>query len=122
MSAGPRYSGRSVRRSTISRLSSSFGRTTLVRRGSVEGSSGSADARRGPARCGCEARIRKSLAKLRGVDTVDIDMPLQKVTVTGYADQKKVLKAVRKSAEERCSGPATSPKLRRDHRPSALQS
>lgn len=32
-----------------------------------------------------------------GVDNVDIDMAMQKVTVTGWADQKKVLKTVRKT-------------------------
>lgn len=32
-----------------------------------------------------------------GVDEVDIDMGLQKVTATGWADQKKVLKTVRKT-------------------------
>jgi hypothetical protein len=32
-----------------------------------------------------------------GVDDIDIDMGLQKVTVTGWADQKKVLKTVRKT-------------------------
>lgn len=32
-----------------------------------------------------------------GVDEVEIDMTMQKVTVTGWADQKKVLKTVRKT-------------------------
>lgn len=32
-----------------------------------------------------------------GVDTVEIDMDKQKVTVTGYLDQRKVLKVVRRS-------------------------
>lgn len=31
------------------------------------------------------------------MDSVEIDMALQKVIVTGYADQKKVLKTVRKT-------------------------
>ncbi|XP_031106653.1 heavy metal-associated isoprenylated plant protein 28 [Ipomoea triloba] len=46
---------------------------------------------------GCESKIRKALQKLKGVDEVDIDMTMQKVTVTGWADQKKVLKTVRKT-------------------------
>ncbi|XP_010277033.1 PREDICTED: heavy metal-associated isoprenylated plant protein 22-like [Nelumbo nucifera] len=46
---------------------------------------------------GCECKIRKALKKLKGVDDVDIDMGMQKVTVTGWADQKKVLKTVRKT-------------------------
>ncbi|KAL0884525.1 hypothetical protein Bca101_008506 [Brassica carinata] len=46
---------------------------------------------------GCESRVKSALQKMRGVDEVDIDMVQQKVTVTGYADQKKVLKKVRKT-------------------------
>ncbi|KAL3020486.1 hypothetical protein AAZX31_05G147000 [Glycine max] len=46
---------------------------------------------------GCETKIKKALKKLRGVDDVDIDMRMQKVTVMGWADQKKVLKTVRKT-------------------------
>ncbi|MED6123505.1 hypothetical protein PIB30_117929 [Stylosanthes scabra] len=46
---------------------------------------------------GCETKIKKALKKLPGVDEVDIDMKLQKVTVMGWAEQKKVLKAVRKT-------------------------
>jgi len=37
------------------------------------------------------------LKKISGVDDVDIDIRMQKVTVMGWADQKKVLKTVRKS-------------------------
>ncbi|XP_020099032.1 heavy metal-associated isoprenylated plant protein 28-like isoform X2 [Ananas comosus] len=46
---------------------------------------------------GCESKIRKAIRKLEGVDSVEIDMGQQKVTVTGWIDQKKVLKAVRKT-------------------------
>ncbi|XP_068664459.1 heavy metal-associated isoprenylated plant protein 28-like [Aristolochia californica] len=46
---------------------------------------------------GCESKIRKYLQNLKGVDQIDIDMAMQKVTVTGYADQRKVLKTVRKT-------------------------
>ncbi|XP_057845844.1 heavy metal-associated isoprenylated plant protein 29-like [Cryptomeria japonica] len=44
---------------------------------------------------GCERKIRKALSQLQGVDNVEIDMSKQKVTVTGYIDRKKVIKAVR---------------------------
>ncbi|GLJ41286.1 hypothetical protein SUGI_0854620 [Cryptomeria japonica] len=44
---------------------------------------------------GCERKIRKAISQLRGVDSVEIDMAMQKVTVTGYIDRKKVIKAVR---------------------------
>ncbi|MQL97323.1 hypothetical protein Taro_030012 [Colocasia esculenta] len=46
---------------------------------------------------GCENKIKKALHRLKGVDEVEVDMAAQKVTVTGWADQKKVLKAVRKT-------------------------
>ncbi|XP_062104633.1 heavy metal-associated isoprenylated plant protein 28 [Humulus lupulus] len=46
---------------------------------------------------GCQSKVKSTLEKVKGVDDVDIDMNLQKVTVTGYADQKKILKAVRKT-------------------------
>ncbi|XP_037494824.1 heavy metal-associated isoprenylated plant protein 28 isoform X2 [Jatropha curcas] len=46
---------------------------------------------------GCETKIKKALQKVDGIDDIDIDMAMQKVTVMGWADQKKVLKAVRKT-------------------------
>ncbi|PKA51649.1 Heavy metal-associated isoprenylated plant protein 26 [Apostasia shenzhenica] len=46
---------------------------------------------------GCQKKIKKALMKLDGVDDVEIDMVRQKVTVTGYVDQKKVLRAVRRT-------------------------
>ncbi|WOL08234.1 heavy metal-associated isoprenylated plant protein 20-like [Canna indica] len=46
---------------------------------------------------GCESKIRKALKKLHGVHDVDIDMERQKVTVMGWVDQKKALKAVRRT-------------------------
>ncbi|KAL5858898.1 hypothetical protein ACOSQ4_000194 [Xanthoceras sorbifolium] len=45
---------------------------------------------------GCVSKIKKALQKLDGVDDIDIDMSNQKVIVMGWADQKKVLKTVRK--------------------------
>ncbi|CAK9152602.1 unnamed protein product [Ilex paraguariensis] len=49
---------------------------------------------------GCESKIKKALQKLDGVDNIDIDMGMQKVTVTGWAEQKKVLKTVRKTGRQ----------------------
>ncbi|KAK4255594.1 hypothetical protein QN277_008575 [Acacia crassicarpa] len=46
---------------------------------------------------GCESKVKSALERLKGVDSVEIDMNLQKVTVTGWADQKKVLKTVRRT-------------------------
>ncbi|XP_020259443.1 heavy metal-associated isoprenylated plant protein 45-like [Asparagus officinalis] len=49
---------------------------------------------------GCEKRVRKAIKKLDGVDNVVIDMDTQKVTVTGYVDQRRVLKAVRRTGRK----------------------
>ncbi|XP_072985003.1 heavy metal-associated isoprenylated plant protein 28-like [Typha latifolia] len=56
---------------------------------------------------GCVNKIRKALLKLDGVDEVDIDMARQKVTVTGWVDQKKVLKTVRKTGRKAVLWPYT---------------
>ncbi|XP_020268111.1 heavy metal-associated isoprenylated plant protein 28-like [Asparagus officinalis] len=58
---------------------------------------------------GCEMKIRKYLGRLDGIDSVDIDMAMQKVTVTGYVDQKKVLKAVRKTGRRAVLWPQPAP-------------
>ncbi|CAL5435305.1 unnamed protein product [Camellia sinensis] len=49
---------------------------------------------------GCEKRVRKAISKLDGVDSLDIDMDKQKVTVTGYVDQRRVLKVVRRTGRK----------------------
>ncbi|CAI8592534.1 unnamed protein product [Vicia faba] len=46
---------------------------------------------------GCQNKVKNALQKMKGIDDIEIDMKLQKVTVNGYADQKKVLKRVRKT-------------------------
>ncbi|CAN1123242.1 Heavy metal-associated isoprenylated plant protein 28, partial [Linum perenne] len=46
---------------------------------------------------GCESKVKNALQNLKGVDDVDIEMGMHKVTVTGWADQKKVLKTVRRT-------------------------
>uniref|UniRef100_A0ACD5VQS7 Uncharacterized protein n=2 Tax=Avena sativa TaxID=4498 RepID=A0ACD5VQS7_AVESA len=48
---------------------------------------------------GCEKKIRKAVEKLEGVDEVEIDMAMQKVTVNGDVEQKKVLKTVRRTGK-----------------------
>ncbi|KAJ3680385.1 hypothetical protein LUZ60_016663 [Juncus effusus] len=45
---------------------------------------------------GCERVVKDALLKVRGVDSVEVDVPLEKVTVTGYVDQNKILKEVRR--------------------------
>jgi copper chaperone CopZ len=49
---------------------------------------------------GCEGKIREALCNLQGVETIDIDMQKQKVTVSGYADQMTVLNAVRRTGKK----------------------
>ncbi|WOK98955.1 hypothetical protein Cni_G07667 [Canna indica] len=49
---------------------------------------------------GCEKRVRKAISKLDGVDGVEIEMEKQKVTVTGYVEGKKVIKAVRRAGRK----------------------
>ncbi|GLJ41283.1 hypothetical protein SUGI_0854590 [Cryptomeria japonica] len=49
---------------------------------------------------GCERKVRKALSNLKGIDSVDIDLSMQKVTVSGYIGAKKVLKAVRRSGKQ----------------------
>ncbi|XP_061966555.1 heavy metal-associated isoprenylated plant protein 45 [Populus nigra] len=46
---------------------------------------------------GCEKRIRRAISKIDGVDSLEIEMDKQKVTVKGYVDQRKVLKVVRRT-------------------------
>ncbi|ERN08110.1 hypothetical protein AMTRI_Chr09g37210 [Amborella trichopoda] len=48
---------------------------------------------------GCVKEVKTALSKLRGVDSVDINLELEKVTVTGYVDRNKVLKYVRRSGK-----------------------
>ncbi|KAI5589116.1 hypothetical protein BDE02_05G140200 [Populus trichocarpa] len=42
---------------------------------------------------GCERKIKSVLSGVKGAKSVDVDMKQQKVTVTGYVEPKKVLKA-----------------------------
>ncbi|KAE9465790.1 hypothetical protein C3L33_02303, partial [Rhododendron williamsianum] len=74
---------------------------------------------------GCEKRVRRAISKLdgkrardalmfreenikflselmdiAGVDSLEIDMDKQKVTVSGYVDQRKVLKVVRRTGRK----------------------
>ncbi|GKV35166.1 hypothetical protein SLEP1_g43470 [Rubroshorea leprosula] len=49
---------------------------------------------------GCEKRIRRAISKIDGVDSLEIDMDKQKVTVTGYVDKRKVLKVVRRTGRK----------------------
>lgn len=41
---------------------------------------------------GCERKVKKALSSMSGVKRVDIDRKTQKVTVSGYVEENKVLK------------------------------
>ncbi|KAJ7520534.1 hypothetical protein O6H91_19G009900 [Diphasiastrum complanatum] len=45
----------------------------------------------------CEKSVRKALSRMIGVESVDVDMKQQRVTVMGYVDREKVLKKVRRT-------------------------
>ncbi|KAL5576548.1 hypothetical protein UlMin_018247 [Ulmus minor] len=49
---------------------------------------------------GCETKIKKALRNLEGVNDVDVDMKMQKVTVTGWVDREKALKIVKKTGRK----------------------
>ncbi|PWZ53087.1 Heavy metal-associated isoprenylated plant protein 30 [Zea mays] len=49
---------------------------------------------------GCERVVRQALQNLRGVDRVDVNVPMEKVTVTGYVDRARVLQEVRRSGKK----------------------
>lgn len=42
---------------------------------------------------GCALKMKKVLSSVKGVKSVDVDLKQQKVTVKGYVDPKKVLRA-----------------------------
>ncbi|XP_042044902.1 heavy metal-associated isoprenylated plant protein 31-like [Salvia splendens] len=49
---------------------------------------------------GCASKVRRALLKLKGVDEVEVDMELQKITVSGYAlEEKKVLKVIKRAGK-----------------------
>ncbi|CAN6308252.1 unnamed protein product [Urochloa humidicola] len=49
---------------------------------------------------GCERVVKHALTKLRGVDTVEVDVEMEKVTVAGYVDRHRVLKEVRRAGKK----------------------
>ncbi|KAI3441119.1 Peptidase A1 domain-containing protein [Psidium guajava] len=49
---------------------------------------------------GCELKVKKALSSLDGVKTVEINRKQQKVTVSGYVDQSKVLKRAKSTGKK----------------------
>ncbi|KAB2608988.1 heavy metal-associated isoprenylated plant protein 26 [Pyrus ussuriensis x Pyrus communis] len=60
---------------------------------------------------GCERVVKNAIFKLRGIDSVDVDLPMEKVTVIGYVDRNKVLKAVRRAGKRAEFWPYPNPPL-----------
>ncbi|XP_051149065.1 heavy metal-associated isoprenylated plant protein 30-like [Andrographis paniculata] len=60
---------------------------------------------------GCERVVRDAIHKLRGVDSIIVELEMEKVTVTGYVDRNKVLKAVRRAGKRAEFWPFPNPPL-----------
>ncbi|PSS11273.1 Heavy metal-associated isoprenylated plant protein [Actinidia chinensis var. chinensis] len=60
---------------------------------------------------GCERVVKNAILKLRGVDSVEVDLEMEKVTVMGYVDRNKVLKAVRRAGKRAEFWPYPNPPL-----------
>ncbi|KAK4283402.1 hypothetical protein QN277_000354 [Acacia crassicarpa] len=46
---------------------------------------------------GCVHKIKKALSGINGIYDLHIDLPQQKITVIGWADQEKIVKAIKKT-------------------------
>ncbi|CAN0908970.1 Heavy metal-associated isoprenylated plant protein 30 [Linum grandiflorum] len=60
---------------------------------------------------GCVRVVKKAIRKLRGVDSVEVELEMEKVTVVGYVERNKVLKAVRRSGKRAEFWPYPNPPL-----------
>ncbi|XP_059443441.1 heavy metal-associated isoprenylated plant protein 30-like [Corylus avellana] len=60
---------------------------------------------------GCERVVKDAIHKLKGVDSVEVDLELEKVTAVGYVDRNKVLKAVRRAGKRAEFWPYPEPPL-----------
>ncbi|KAL2543755.1 Heavy metal transport/detoxification superfamily protein [Forsythia ovata] len=60
---------------------------------------------------GCERVVKEAIHKLRGIDSIDVDLEMEKVTVIGYVDRNKVLKAVRRAGKRAEFWPYPNPPL-----------
>ncbi|XP_022159535.1 heavy metal-associated isoprenylated plant protein 31 isoform X1 [Momordica charantia] len=49
---------------------------------------------------GCASKLKKALLKLKGVDEVEVEIEMQKITVRGYGlEEKKVVKAIKRAGK-----------------------
>ncbi|XVF51168.1 hypothetical protein PTKIN_Ptkin04bG0162600 [Pterospermum kingtungense] len=60
---------------------------------------------------GCERVVKNAIYKLRGIDSVEVDLEMEKVTVIGYVDRNKVLKQVRRAGKRAEFWPYPDPPL-----------
>ncbi|KAI3469056.1 hypothetical protein Pfo_025719 [Paulownia fortunei] len=60
---------------------------------------------------GCERVVKEAIHKLRGVDSIEVDLEMEKVTVIGYVDRNKVLKVVRRAGKRAEFWPYPNPPL-----------
>ncbi|XP_074359418.1 heavy metal-associated isoprenylated plant protein 30-like [Apium graveolens] len=58
---------------------------------------------------GCERVVSNAIYKLKGVDSVQVELEMEKVTVIGYVDRNKVLKAVRRAGKRAEFWPTNPP-------------
>ncbi|KAF5734382.1 Heavy metal transport/detoxification superfamily protein [Tripterygium wilfordii] len=60
---------------------------------------------------GCERVVKNAIYKLRRIDSVEVDLEMERVTVVGYVDHNKVLKAVRRAGKRAEFWPYPDPPL-----------
>ncbi|XP_022931790.1 heavy metal-associated isoprenylated plant protein 31 isoform X1 [Cucurbita moschata] len=49
---------------------------------------------------GCASKLRKALFKLKGVEEVEVEIEMQKITVRGYGlEERKVVKAIKRAGK-----------------------
>ncbi|KAJ4874812.1 Heavy metal transport/detoxification superfamily protein [Raphanus sativus] len=49
---------------------------------------------------GCERRVKNAVSSMKGVETVELNRKIHKVTVSGYVEPKKVLKRVERTGKK----------------------
>uniref|UniRef100_A0A6N2N4D2 HMA domain-containing protein n=1 Tax=Salix viminalis TaxID=40686 RepID=A0A6N2N4D2_SALVM len=60
---------------------------------------------------GCERVVKNAIFKLKGIDSVDVELEMEKVSGVGYVDRNKVLKAVRRAGKRAEFWPYPNPPL-----------
>ncbi|XP_054823970.1 heavy metal-associated isoprenylated plant protein 30-like isoform X3 [Prosopis cineraria] len=60
---------------------------------------------------GCERVVKNAIYKLKGIDSVEVELEMERVTVVGYVDRNKVLKAVRRAGKRAEFWPYPNPPL-----------